>query len=188
MYMVNGESVQWIRSSRSLETLPLSVLLMHFICSFIICISSTMWGGAVSATNGRLMSYLYSLLGALLPSDPSWFLRLALVPSWSSSWFLIATFFCRSCSSRVWFCLVRHSTAALRVWTCLSRAVGHRSFPWTLFVVAIERVSTMQLFAWEVLVWLTSRSLPHRRRQLMMPKNHQWATILIRSKQYLHNK
>ena len=94
--------------------------------------------------------------GALLPSGPSWSLLLALVPSWSSFWVPFATFLCRSYSSRSWFCLVRCSTAAVRVWTYLSRAMGRGSSPWTLLVAAIERVSTMQLFVQEAIVWLTS--------------------------------
>ena len=38
-------------------------------------------------------------------------------------------------------------------------------------MVAIERVSTMQLFFREAIMWLTSHKyLPHRQRQLMMLK------------------
>ena len=154
--VVNGESVWRTKSSRSLDTLPLRAFIIKSIRSFIICISATMWGGAVSVMDGRLMSYRSSLLGTLLPSGPSWFLLSALVPSWSSSWVPIAAFFRCSCSSRSWFYLVRCSTATVRVWTCLSRVVGHGSFPWTLLVVAIKRVSTMQLFVREAIVWLTS--------------------------------
>ena len=174
--VVNGESVQWTKSLRSLDTLPLRVFIIKSICSFIIGISVTMWGEVVLVMDGRLMSCRFDLLGALLPSDPSWFLRSALVPSWSSSWVPITAFFCHSYSSRSWFCLVRCSTAAVRVWTCLSKAVGRGSSPWTLLVVAIDWVNTMQLFVQEAFVWLTSRCLSHRWRQLMMPKNHQWAT------------
>jgi len=58
---------------------------MKSIYSLIICISTTMWGGAISVMDGQLMSSRSGLLGALLPSGPSWFLRSALVPSWSSS-------------------------------------------------------------------------------------------------------
>ena len=76
--------------------------------------------------------------------------RLLLIPSWSSSWVLSAAFFWCSYSSRSWFFLVRCSIATARVWTCLSRAVVRGSSPWLLVVVAIERVSTMQLFVWEV--------------------------------------
>jgi len=156
--MVNGESVWLTRSSRSLDTFSLSMVIIKSIHSFIICISATMWGEAVSVMDGRLMSCRSSLLGALLPSSPSWFLRLALVPSWSSFWVPIAAFFYRNCSSRSWFCLVRCSTTVVRVWTCLFRVVGHDSSPWTLLVVTIERVSTIQLFVRVAFVWLTSRS------------------------------
>ena len=119
------------------------------------------------AVDGRLTSSCSGLLGALLPFGPSWYLLSVLVPSWSSSWVLCLAFLKHSCSSRLWFCLVRRSTTAVRVWTYLSRVVGCDSSPWTLFVVAIERVSTMQLYVWEVIVCLIFSS--HK-------KNHQWAT------------
>ena len=54
---------------------------MKSILSFIICISATMYGGAVSVTDGWLVS---CLLEALLLSGPSWSLLSALVPSYSS--------------------------------------------------------------------------------------------------------
>ena len=133
--MVNGKLVRWTRSSRSLDTLPLSTFIIKSIRSFIICISATMWGWAISVMDGRLISCRFDLLGALLPFGPSWFLHSALVPSWSSSWVPIVAFFCCSCSSRSWFCLVRCSTTSVRVWTYLSRVVGHGSSPWTLLVV-----------------------------------------------------
>ena len=167
---VNGESIWWTKSSRSLGTCPLSAFIMKSIHSFIICISATMWGGAIFVANGRLVSYRSCLLGALLPSGPSWFLFSTMVPCWSSSWVLSVVFFWHKCSSRSWFCLVRHSTVAARVWTCLSRAVVHNSSPWLLVVVAIERVSTMQLFVRKVSRYDLSSSISHRRRQLMMPK------------------
>ena len=63
-----------------------------------------------------------------------------------SSWTLCPASLCRSCSSRSWFYFVRRSTVVARVWTCLSSAVDlSGSSSWTLLVVAIERVSTMQL-------------------------------------------
>ena len=62
-------------------------------------------------------------------------------------------FLWRSYSSRSWFCLVRHSTTVAKVCTYLSRAVVHGSPSWLLLVV-IERVSTIQLFMWEVVIWL----------------------------------
>ena len=31
------------------------------------------------------------------------------------------------------------------------------SSPWLLLVVAFEQISTMQLFVWEAVVWLTSQ-------------------------------
>ena len=81
MDVVNGESDQWTKSSRSLNTRPLRAFIIKSIYSLIICISVTMWGGAISAVDGRLMSCCSSLLGALLPSGPSWSLLSALVPS-----------------------------------------------------------------------------------------------------------
>ena len=154
MDVVKGESVRWTKSSRSLDTRPLRVFIIKSIHSLIICISATMWGGTMSAVDGRLTSDRSSLLGALLPSGPSWYLLSTLVPSWSSFWVLCPAFLWRSCSSRSWFYLVRCSTAVMRVWTCLLRVVGHSLSPWTLLVVAIKRVSTMQLYVREAIVWL----------------------------------
>ena len=160
MDVVNGESVRWTKSSRSLDTCPLRVFIVKSIRSFIICISTTICGEAVSAVDGRLVSYRSSLVKVFLPSGPSWSLLSTLVPFWSSSWVLSPTFFWSSYSSRSWFCLVRHSTAATRVLTYFSSSVVRGSSPWTLLVVAIERVSTMQLFDWEAIVWLTNHKIP----------------------------
>ena len=78
--MVKGESVQWTKSSRSLDTLPLKVFIIRFIYALIIYIFATMWGGAMSGqmddSRGRS-----SLLGAWLPSDPSRYPLFAFVPS-----------------------------------------------------------------------------------------------------------
>ena len=113
------------------------------------CISATICGGAISAMNGRLVSCRSYLLRALLPSGPARSPLLAmcwgLVPFCSSPWLLGLAFLWRSYSSRSWFCLVRHSTAAAKVCTCLSRAIMRGSSPWFL-LVAINRVSTIQLF------------------------------------------
>ena len=152
--MVKGESVRWTKSSRSLDTSPLTAFIVKSILSFIICIFATMCGGAVSTANGWLMSCRSGLLGALLPSGPSWSHLSAPVPSWSSFWVLGPAFFWCSYSSRLWFCLERRSTVAARVWTCLSRVVVRGSSPWTLLAVAIEWVSTIQLFVWKTIVWL----------------------------------
>ena len=78
MDVVNGESIRWTKSSRSLDTFPLRAFIIKSIRSFIICISATIWGGAVSMMDGRLVSCRSSLLGALLPSDPSWFSLLSI--------------------------------------------------------------------------------------------------------------
>ena len=156
--VVNGESVRCTNSSRSLDTRPIRAFIMKSIHSFIICISATMCGGAVSATDGWLVSCCSCLVRALLPFGPSWSLLLALVSSWSSFWVLSPAFFWCSYSSRSWFCLVRHSIAVANVWTCLSRVVVHSSSPWLLLVVTIERVSTMQFFIWEAVVWLITDS------------------------------
>ena len=127
---------------------------MKFTHSFIICISATIYGGAVSAIDGRLVSCHSCLLGALLPSGPFWFLLLALVPFYSSPWVSGPAFLWRSCSSRSWFCLVRHSTTATSVWTCLSRAIVPGSSSWLLLLVAIKWVSTIQLFVLEAVIRL----------------------------------
>ena len=187
MDVVKGESVWWTKSLRPLDTRPLRVFIIKSIRSLIICISTTMWGGAMPTVDGRLTSGHSGLLGALLPFGPSWYLLSVLVPSWSSSWVLCLAFLKHSCSSRLWFCLVRRSTTAVRVWTYLSRVVGCDSSPWTLFVVAIERVSTMQLYVRESIVWLIFSS--HRWRKLMkLKKSPVSHTVLTRLKQYLHNK
>ncbi|KAL0012771.1 hypothetical protein SO802_007879 [Lithocarpus litseifolius] len=71
MDVVKGESVRWTNSSRSLDARPLRAFIMKSIHSFIICISTIMYGGVVSATDERLVSYRSCLLGALLPSNLS---------------------------------------------------------------------------------------------------------------------
>ena len=175
---IDSRGERWIgsvdQSSRSLDTHPLRKFIINSICSLIICISTTTWGGTMSTMDGLLMSGRSGLLGALLPSDPSWYLLSALVPSWSSSWVLCPAFLWRSCSSRSWFCLVRRSTIAVWVWTYLSRVVGRNSSPWTLLVVAIKKVSTMQLYVWEAIVWLIF--FPTNGANWWCRKNHQWAT------------
>ena len=87
-----------------------------------------------------------------------------------------------SCSSKIWFYLVKRSTAVTRVYTCLSRADGRDSSLWMLLVVAIDRVSTMQLFVWEALTMTYKFSQPsHRWHQLMMlkksPMSHKYLRI-----------
>ena len=126
MEAVNGESVRLTRLSRSLDTHPLRAFIITSICSFIACISATIGGRVISMRDGRLTCCHFGLLGALLPSGPSWSLRSALVPSWSSSGIPCPAFWC-SYSSKTWFCLVRQSTAAIRVYTFLLRAVGRNS-------------------------------------------------------------
>ena len=159
MGAVKGEFVWWTNSSRSLDIHPLGAFIMKSIRFFIICIFAIMRGGAVSVTDGRLVSCRSYLLGALLPSGPSRFLLSALVPSYSSLWLLGLASPWRSCSSKSWFCLVRHSTATIRVCTCLSKAVVCGSSPsWLL--IAIERVRTIQLFVWKVVIWLLLFSFP----------------------------
>ena len=90
----------------------------------------------------------------------------------SSSWVLNPVFFWCSYSSRSWFCLVRRFAAPVRVWTCFSRVVVCGSSPWTLLVVAIEQVNTMQLFVWEAIVWLTSYARCHLMRPKIVNKSH----------------
>ena len=140
---VKGESVQWTNSLTLFDTCPLRVFIMKFILSFIICISAIMCGGAIYATDRRLVSYRSCLLRTLLPSGPSRSLLSAvcwvLVTSCFSPWLLCLVFLWRSCFSRSWFCLVRRSTATARVCTYLLRVVAHGSSPW-LLLVTIERV------------------------------------------------
>ena len=121
--VVNGESVQFTRSSRLVDTRPLRAFIMTSICSFIVCISVIIGGGAKSMRDGRLMFCRSSQLGALLPFGFSWSLSSALLPSWFSSGTLGPASLWRSCSSRSWFYFVSRSTAVMRVWTCLSNAV-----------------------------------------------------------------
>ena len=145
MEVVNSESVLFTKSLRSLDTRPLKAFIITFIRSFIACISATIGGGAVSMRDGRLRFYRSGLLGALLPSGLSCSLCSEL-SSWFSSWTLCPVSLWRSYSSRSWFCFMRRSTTAIRVWTCLSNVVDRGNLsPWKLLVVAIERVSTMQL-------------------------------------------
>ena len=99
-------------------------------------------------------------------------------------WLFGATFFWRSCSSRSWFCLVRCSTTAARVWTYLSRAVVGGSSSRMSLVVAIERVSTMQLFVLEAIVRLISRKSPQTAPTDDAKKNHQWATQSLHACNY----
>ena len=107
-------------------------------------------GRVASMRDGRLTFCRSNLLGALLPSGPSRSHLSALVSSRSSSR-ISCPIFRHSCSSKTWFCLVRHSTATVRICTCFLRAVGHGLSSWTLLVVTIDRVSTMQLFFREAL-------------------------------------
>ena len=141
---VNGELVQLTRLSRSLDTRPLRTFIITFIYSFIACISAKTGGGVASMRDGMLTFCRFNRLGALLPSGPSRSCHSALESSVSFA-ILLPVFRC-SCSFKTWFCFVRHSTAAVRICTCFSRAVGHDSSSWTLLMVAIDRVSTMQLF------------------------------------------
>ena len=68
---VNGESVLFTKSSRSLDTRPLRAFIMTSICSFIACIFAMIGGGVASMRDGRLRFCRSGLLGALLPSGLS---------------------------------------------------------------------------------------------------------------------
>ena len=182
---VNGESIRSTRLSRSLDTRPLRAFIITSICSFIACISAITCGGIISMRDGRLIFCRSDLLGALLPFGPSRSCHLTLVPSWSSSWLSCPTFLWRNCFSKLWFCLVRRSMATTRVYTCLSRAVAHGSSPWTLLVVAIDRVSTMQLFVHEAFSMTyksTTKPIPTDNANWWFRKSHQWAI------QHLHTR
>ena len=65
--VVNGESVLFTKSSRSLDTRPLRAFIITSICSFIACISATIGGGAISIRDGRLRFCRSGLLGVLCP-------------------------------------------------------------------------------------------------------------------------
>ena len=123
---VNGELVRLTRLSRTLDTRPLKAFIITSIYSFIACISATTGGGVASMRDERLTFCRSNLLRALLPSGPSQSHCSALVSSRSSSR-ISCPIFRHSCSSKTWFCLVRHSTVAVRICTCFSRAVGHGS-------------------------------------------------------------
>ena len=116
-------------------------------------------------------SKILFVLGFHLPWDP-------MVVKCVSQVFPIAAFFCRSCSSRVWFCLVRRSMATVRVCTRLSRAVGRGLSPWMLLVVVvIKRVRIMQLLVWEAFVMAyKSHAFPADGANWWCCKYHQWAT------------
>ena len=92
-----------------------------------------------------------------------------------------------SCSSKSWFCLVRHSTFAARVYSCLLRAVVHGSSP-LLLLVAIERVSAIQHFVWEVVIWLLLFSpFPTNDANWWCQKSLVSCTVLTCSRQDLRN-
>ena len=65
---MNGESVLFTRSSRSLETRRLKAFIMTSICSFIARISARMGGGVAFVKEGMLEFRFSVLLGSLLPS------------------------------------------------------------------------------------------------------------------------
>ena len=144
-----------------------------------------MWGGTMSAVDGRLTSDRSSLLGALLPSGPSWYLLSTLVPSWSSFWMLCPTFLWRSCSSRSWFGEMFH---------CSHEGLDLPSQGSGSQFISLNVVDGChQASKYHVTLCPGSNSmanlLPHRRRQLMMPKKSPVShTVLARLKQYLYNK
>ena len=138
-------------------------------------------------------------MASILSLLPTWgmvVLQSFLVPPFSadalcsSPWLLSPTFLWHSYSSRSWFCLVRHSTAAARVCTCLARATVHGSSSvWLL--VAIERVSTIQLFVWEMVIWLLlfySLNFPTDGANRWCQKSLVSRTVLMCSRQNLWNK
>jgi len=90
-------------------------------------------------------------------------------------------------SSRSWFCLVRHSTAAARVWTCLSKVVVRGLSPWLLVVVAIKQVSTMQLFVQEAISMAYFLIFPIDKANWWCQKSPISRTVLTCSRQHLHN-
>ena len=89
MAVVNGESVQLMRSSRSLDTRPLRAFIITSICSFIACISAKTGGRVASTRDGMLTFRRSNRLGALLPSGPSRSRRLALESPRSSAYYCL---------------------------------------------------------------------------------------------------
>ena len=81
---VNGESVLFTKSSRSLDIRPLRAFIITSICSFIACIFAIIGGGIASMRDERLRFCRSGLLGALLLSGLSGSPRLEL-SSWLSS-------------------------------------------------------------------------------------------------------
>ena len=155
---------------------------MTSICSFIARISGRMGGGAVFMREGMLKFRRSGLLGSLMLSGLSGPLRSKLSP-WFSSWTLYPASLYRNCSSRSWFCFVRRSTAAARVWTCLSSTVDlGGSSSWTLLVVAIERVSAMQLLCPGGDNGLNCHDIPTDGANWWGRKSHQWEARSLRSK------
>ena len=63
--IVNGESVLFTKSSRSLEMRPFRAFIITSIYSFIACISVKIGGGAVSIREGMLKFHRSGLLGSL---------------------------------------------------------------------------------------------------------------------------
>ena len=188
MGIVKGESVLFTKTSRSLETHPLRAFIMTSICSFIACIFTRMGGRVVSMREGMLKFRCSGLLGSLLPSGLLGPLCSELSP-WFSTWTLCPVSLYRSCSSRLWFCFVRRSTAAAKVWTCLSSAVDlGGSSSWTLLVVAIECVSTMQLLCLGGDNGLNCQDLPTDGANWWGHKSHQWEARSLCLKSHLHKR
>ena len=160
---------------------------MKSIRFFIIYISATMCGGAIFAMDGQLVSCRSCLLEALLPSSPTRSFLSALVPSCSSLWLLgPASLWC-SYSSRSWFYLVRHCTTATRVYTYLLRVVMRGSSS-LLLLVAIERVSTIQLFVWQMVIWLLLFLFPTNGANWWCQKSSVSYTVLTYTRQNLCHK
>ena len=80
MGIVNGESVLFTKSSRSLETCPLRAFIIASICSFIACISAKIGGRVGSMREGMLKFRRSGLLDLLLPSGLSGPPRSELLP------------------------------------------------------------------------------------------------------------
>jgi len=144
-----------------------------------------MCGGVVYVVDGWLVSCSSCLFKALLPSSPSWSLFSTLVPSCSSLWLLGPASLWHSYSSKLWFCLVRRFTIATKVCTYLSRAVV-RGSSLLLLLVAIERVSTIQLFC--LGVGVTAYPFPTDGANWWCWKSSINYTVLTCSRQNLRNK
>ena len=66
---VNRESIQWINSTKLVDTHPLIAFIIISIFSFIICIAQAMCSASTSLSEGQVVSFVPSLLLGMLLSS-----------------------------------------------------------------------------------------------------------------------